>query len=106
MTADFSDLVKPRPEPSRLILMDDRFTHGGDKVTAMLTEGAVLLHIATETGTASLVLDAEMSTRIARALLDGAQRLDPEEWQLKAAHRMIADAYEPDWQGDFDGEPF
>lgn len=86
---------------ARLVLMDDRFTCHGDMVTAVLSEGQVLLHVATNgAGTADLLLDAEMACRIARALLDGAQRLDPLEWRLKAAHRVIADAYEGDWQAD------
>lgn len=95
MTADFSDLLKP----ARLILMDDRFTPDGTMVTALLTEGDIVLHVA-GAGTTTLILDAEMATRIARALLDGAQRLDPSEWRLKAAHRQIADAYEADWSSE------
>ena len=101
MTADFADLIKPPRTP--LVLMDDRFTAHGDMVTAVLTGGEVLLHVATEgAGTADLLLDAEMACRIARALLDGARRVDPGEWRLTAAHRMLDDAYEADWQGDLD----
>lgn len=110
MSAEFASkseaiahLVKP--EHHRLVLLEDRYTAHGDMVTAALAYGEVMLHIATETGTADVFLDAEMATRIARALLDGARRLEPEEWRTTAAYRMIHDAYEADWQAS-DGEPF
>jgi hypothetical protein len=78
---------------ARLVLMDDRFTCHGDMVTIGLADGELLLHTATETGTSDLLLDAEMACRIARALLDGAARLDMDEWRLKAALLCLSDAY-------------
>lgn len=97
---EYPELVKPR-----LVLLEDRFTPEGTMLAALLTEGAVTFHVATDgAGTATVRLDAETACRVARALLDGAQRLDPECWQLKAAHRMIADAYDAWDESDYGDE--
>lgn len=77
-----------------LVLMDDRFTCHGDMVTVGMADGELLLHTATNgAGTSDLLLDPEMACRIARALLDGAMRLDTKEWRLQAALLCLTDAY-------------
>lgn len=80
------------------ILMDDTFTPNGDLVTIGLVSRAgereILLHVAAAAaGTATIIMDDRMASRIVTALLSGSTRLT-EEWRLTAALELLRPLYQ------------